>query len=322
MTEPTTVLHQILMRGGFSPVTKEKYRGIIDRWVAYAGADPTGWTRDAAQDWYDSLLEGGLKVQSANQYLSSLRYVSRWYATKSGGVDFAIVQTQRGKKGQKRTSSEAPVLGEEEIATLLMRTAIGEPADMRDFAMIVVALETGMRRISLRGMDLGAFKQRAGYTLVTVPIKGAGGEETFDVPLSDVATAALGPWLDWLRDKPRRVKDGPVFRHVSKNHLDADPLSLTAINDIVAARASDAGIRHVNPHMFRHTFITSRTNAGHSPIAIAEITGHKPSAIVVDGTRIKLGAMSTYMHGDVEKIRNSTPAWLSQLVYSITRRRS
>lgn len=317
-----TVLHQILNRAGFSPVTKEKYRAIIDRWIAYAGPNPASWTRDAAQDWYDSLLEGGLMVQSANQYLSSLRYVSRWYATKSGGIDFAIVQTQRGKKGQKRESSEAPVLGEDEIAALLTHTAIGEPADFRDFALIVVALETGMRRMSLRGMGLAGFKQRAGYTVATVPIKGAGGEETFDVPLSDVAMSALGAWLDWLRDKPRRVKDGPVFRHVSKNQLDDDPLSLTAINDIVAARASAAGIRHVNPHMFRHTFITSRTTAGFNPMEIAAITGHKPSAIVVDGTRIKLGAMSTYMHGDVEKIRNSTPAWLADLVYSITRRRS
>jgi integrase len=317
-----TVLHQILKRAGFSAVTKEKYRGVIDRWIAYAGADPKGWTRDKAQDWYDSLLDE-VTVQSANQYFASLRYVSRWYATRGNdpNLDFAIVQKQRGKKGGGRRSS--PVLGEEEIATLLAKT-MGDmaPVDLRDFAMFVLALETGMRRMSLRGLNLQAIEYVAakGYTVATVPIKGAGGEETFDVPLSDTALEAMKPWRAWLADKPRRVKEGPVFRHVSKNHLDAEPLSLTGINDIVAARAMAANLRHVHPHMFRHTFITSRTIAGLTPLEISTITGHKPGAITVDGVKIKLGAMGTYMHAQANKARNSTPAWLADLVNQLVRR--
>lgn len=317
-----TILHQILKRAGFSAVTKEKYRGVIDRWIAYAGADPKGWTRERAQDWYDALLDE-ITIPSANQYLASLRYVSKWYATRNNdpGLDFAIVQKQRGKKGGGRSSS--PVLGEEEIATLLAKTmGMMTPVDLRDFAMFVVALETGMRRMSLRGMNLQAIKYAAakGYTIATVPIKGAGGEEIFDVPLSDTALEALKPWSAWLADKPRRVKEGPVFRHVSKNHLDAEPLSLTGINDIVAGRALAAGLRHVNPHMFRHTFITSRTIAGLTPLEIGTITGHKPGAITVDGMKIKLGAMGVYMHAQADKARNSTPAWLADLVGQLVRR--
>ncbi|HSN25113.1 MAG TPA: site-specific integrase [Kofleriaceae bacterium] len=316
-----TVLHQILSRAGFSPVTREKYRGVINRWIAYAGSDPKGWTREKAQDFYDALLDE-VTVPSANQYMASLRYVSKWYATRSGdpNLDFAIVQRQRGKGGRRPAS---PVLGEEEIATLLTKTmGAMRPVDLRDFAMFVVALETGMRRMSLRGMMLQAITYVAtkGYTIAHVPIKGAGGEEFFDVPLSDTALEAMKPWRAWLADRPRKLKEGPVFRHVSGATVDDEPPSLTGINDIVAARAIEAGLRHINPHMFRHTFITSRTIAGLTPLEIGTITGHKPGAITVDGVKIQLGAMGTYMHAQADKARNSTPAWLADLVNQLVRR--
>lgn len=321
MTPPVTVLHEILKRSGFSAVTKEKYRGVIDRWISYAGADPKSWTRERAQDFYDALLDE-VSVPSANQYMASLRYVSKWYATRNGNpaLDFAIVQRQRGKGSKKKDS---PVLGEEEIAILLNKTmGAMQPVDLRDFAMFVVALETGMRRMSLRGMMLQAITYVAtkGYTIAHVPIKGAGGEEMFDVPLSDTALEAMKPWRAWLADKPRKLKEGPVFRHVSGSRADDEAPSLTGINDIVAARALAAGLRHINPHMFRHTFITSRTIAGLTPLEIGTITGHKPGAITVDGVKIQLGAMGTYMHAQADKARNSTPAFLADLVYQLVRR--
>lgn len=320
-----SVLHQILDRAGFSPVTKGNYEHVIDRWIEFAGADPIGWTRDKAQEFYDQMIDGGLAVQSANVYIASLRYVSRWYATKSGGIDFAIVQRQRGKKGNTRAAlGEEPTISADELRAMLETCRGGSTLDLRDFALMVTAIETGMRRMSLRGMLLELTRVTKESPASVVPIKGPGGEETFAVPLSDTAWIALTPWLAWLRGQ--KVKLGPVFRRLSARvvrdqrmfELGDDALSSTGINELIEARAAAAGIRHINPHKFRHTFITWRTAAGLNPLQISAITGHKVSIVAVEGVSMRIGDMRTYFHADINRIRNTTPAWLVELAKEIT----
>lgn len=311
-----SVLHQILDRAGFSPVTKRNYARVIERWIDFAGADPAGWTPEAAQAFYDQLLDGGLTARTANVYLAGLRYVSKWYATRTHGIDFAVVQKQRGLKGRTKQGATRryDILTPEEITALLTTCRAREPVDLRDLAMLVVGLETGMRRMSLQGFRFEGLTH-ASYPGVTVPIKGPGGEETYNVPLSDTTMLALDPWLAWLRSK--KIAAGAVFRRVVKHGgklTIGDDLTMTGINEIIGARSKAAGIRHVNPHLLRHTFVSTRTIAGFTPLQIGVITGHKPGSVTVDGVRINLGGMQAYIHSDVEPIRNSTPTWLRELV--------
>ncbi len=312
-----SVLHQILERSGFSPITKRNYGRIIDRWVDFAGADPNGWNPDKAQAFYDQLIDGGLSPRSANVYLAGLRYVSKWHATKTHGIDFAVVQKQRGLKGHSKQgeSRRYDILTPEEI-TALVETCRGKsPVDLRDLAMLVIGLETGMRRMSLRGLSFEGMR-RTSYPSVVVPIKGPGGEETYNVPLSDTAALALAPWVAWAQSK--KIGKGAVFRRLTRNANKpptiGDSLTDTGINEIVAARSDAAGIRHVNPHLLRHTFISTRIIAGFNTLQIGVITGHKPGTITVDGLRMNLGGMQAYIHHEVEPIRNSTPPWLAELV--------
>jgi integrase len=316
-----SALHQILDRSGLSPVTKEKYTLVIDRWIEFAGAEPVGWTLDKAQAFYDQLVAGGVKPTSANTYLASLRYVSKWYAKRTGSVDFAHVQKQRGKKGAKQGEAEdksVPLTRDE--AEKLLRAAHGDQAsNVRDFAMLVLALETGMRRMSLQGCQLSGISHSRGYPTITVPIKGPGGEETFTVPLSNSAWLALDAWIR----RSGAAASSLFVRLVPRNHGGirveeiGEVVSLTGINEIVAARSRMASIRHVNPHLLRHTFISWREQAGLTPFDIAEITGHKVSTVVVQGASMNVGAMGGYIHRDVNAIRNSTPAWLAQLVEEV-----
>lgn len=314
-----SVLHQILSRSGFSSVTKHNYARIIDRWISFAGTDPSGWTPENAQAFYDQLIDGGLSTQSANVYLAGLRYVSKWYATKTGGVDFAVVQKQRGQKGRSKQGQtrRQTILNPEEITALIETCRAKTPIDLRDLAMLVVALETGMRRMSLRGFKLENMTHTT-YPAVTVPIKGPGGEETYNVPLSDTSMLALEPWIAWLKSK--KIVDGLVFRRLAKfndRSVVGSALTLTGVNEIVESRSKAAGIRHINPHLLRHTFVSSRIIAGFTPLQIGVITGHKPGTITIDGMRVHLSGMQAYIHPDVEPIRNSTPAWLARLVERI-----
>lgn len=324
MNRPRCVLDDILDRGDFSPVTRTQYERVIGMWVTFAGATPAGWTRLTAQRFYDSLLAEGTKAKTANLYIASLRYVSKWYATQYGGEDFAVVQT-RSSEALGELSAPRRALKPDEVRDLLetcedsLIPIAKRPVDRRDRALLITGLETGMRRISLAGMRLENIHKRP-YPFATVPIKGRGGRATFDVPLSDTALLAISDWAGWLAG--RGVKQGPVFPTLhagldKKGGRYFEPgltsLSLMRIYDLVTARGKAAGLKHVHPHLMRHTFVTWRKAEGLDVLAIASITGHKLN------TEAK--GLSPYFDLKAlgETARQSTPPWFAEYVRGLIR---
>jgi len=208
-------------------------------------------------------------------------------------------------------------LSPEQAQRLLATCDDNGPIDLRDRAMFVVGLETGMRRMSLAGMMLETIRaSHEGYPVAPVPIKGSG-VALYPVPLSDTAIIALEPWRAWLRKQ--KITKGPVFRGLTKR-LDSrtgktiyevgEGLALVSIYKIVEHRAKQAGLEHVSPHIFRSTFIAWRIEAGLTPFQIAAVTGHKI------GNLPGMAGMSKYIDaarlGD--SARTSTPTWLADLL--------
>lgn len=312
MTEPASELHKIVLNAhDIAPATRDHYLRDLDQWIAFAGMSPKGWTRRKAAEFYNSLLARPMKPQSANRLMAGIAYASRWWAHYENDekLDFAHVQTARAK-GQKVQEA----LSEDEARRLLEtcdKTLIG----IRDFALLVVGLETGMRRMSLESMTiedtlLGP-STRSPYPAAFVELKG---KDPTWVPLSDVAVLALRPWLADLDYSG--VHEGPLFRpfrrHVGKRTTtliaEAKQLSRSAIGKIFDERAAAAGLRHINPHLLRHTFVTWRAAAGLAPHEIAAITHHDLGKAI--------GTLGGYMDARAigGQVRNRAPAWLADLV--------
>jgi integrase len=309
-----TILHQIVKTSlRLSKKTRTDYLRDIDLWIDFAGTNPAGWTRYRAQEFYNHLLER-MKPQSANRIMAALAHASSWWAKKENQPElhFAVVQTAPDDDKAPRRA-----LTHDEAITLLATCAAGSPIDLRDRAMFVVGLETGMRRMSLQGMTLETIKNaREGYPVAPVPIKGSG-DTLYPVPLSDTAVAALAPWRAWLRKQ--KVTTGSVFRSLHRKiargtgRLDynvGEGLSLVSIYKIVERRAEKCGLEHMHPHIFRNTFVTWRMVAGLTPYQIAAITGHKMANLP------GLAGMGVYIDPARlgEEARRSTPGWLSKLV--------
>lgn len=295
------------------PSTRNKFMRDLNAWIIFAGVDPKNWTPANAQAFYNSLIARGLKAQSANRLLASVAYASRWWAQQLNKPELDFVRIRHA-----RVSGKLPKHGlSPEQCEALVKACIGPTAyDKRDLAMIVVGLETGMRSMSLASMECGTTDERS----TMVAMKGA--VDRVAVPLSDAAGVALGAWLPRLNRISRVLGwRAAVFQPIQSRIAvgDADgacaltagdkPLSPSAIAKIVDSRAQRAGIGHVNPHMFRHTFITDRVQRGYQPHEIASMTAHK----------LPLGALGGYMDMQAigEKIRNSTPAWLTTLINTL-----
>lgn len=290
------------------PSTKDTYLKDVKRFVAFAGADPKNWTRERTQEFYTELL-AAMKPQSANRVMASLRFVGNWYATQKAdaGLDFSQIQLAHNKI-QAREALEP------EEAKALLGTCGVDPPGIRDFALMVVGLETGMRRMSLASMDW-ATTELTDAPRTSVVTKGR--DELQVVPLSPTAVAALRPWRLW--SAVRGHDHGPVFAAIRGSIVSRDnrfvvadeALSDQGIYAIVTQRAKAAGLRHVHPHLFRHSCITWRAEAGVPSQVIAALSGHR---LPKDG----LGTMFRYIDKGsapiIEQARASTPAWLAEFV--------
>ncbi len=309
----TSALHQVVEQSHSLAVsTKARYLRDLNAWTMFAGAEPSGWTRKKVHDFYSSMLLRGLKPQSANRVLASVQYASKWWATNEGNpaLDFAKqIQTAPPKRKAKREA-----LTEAEATDLLgpMLYERDSAIDARDLAMLVLMLETGMRRMSLQSMQIETTsivwdENEPPHALVL--IKG-GNEEPFNVPLTDACVVALRPWLGYLARN--HVRHGPVFRSLWRKGdayvIHETAIGRNAIASMVTDRALAVGIkRSIHPHLFRHTFVTWRMGAGYSPHDVAAMTGHKLKGLGALGGYIDISAYR-------ERIRTSTPPFLRNLL--------
>lgn len=316
----TSILHKILERSNHSPVTRDKYSRIIDQWITFAGSDPKSWTAATAQAFYDSMLDRGVSVRSANVTIASLAYVSKWYARQHGGVDFAVVQTKAAgkvKHGFGRVSSDDDedssirprrALTEAEARQLLGACSSTTLIGQRDWTMLVIGLETGMRRKSLEGCRFSNLKIGT-FPTITVPIKGSGGDVTYQVPLSDTAFAAI---KQWQTDLAAGDAVFPAFRRslagTGLQFTPVGPLSSSAIAKTIVGLGRSCSLQ-VHPHILRHTFVTWREMAGLNAVQIASITGHQ-------ALPVEYRNMDAYidMAAIAASARNATPKWLAEYV--------
>ena len=196
-------------------------------------------------EWRDERLAAGISGQTIRNDLSVLSHVFKIARTEWGmaGLRNPCDDVRRPKGSRPRTRR----LETGEEAALL------KVADPVWKALIVLAIETGMRRGELLGLTWDRIDQRGG--VVHLPdTKNSTGR---DVPLSPAALKAL-------KALPRQI-DGSVF-----------PLSLNDHGNRWRTLAKSAGITGLTFHDLRHEATSRFVESGRWNMAeIAAITGHK-----------------------------------------------
>ena len=203
----------------------------------------------------------------------------------------------------------------EEQAQRLVATASAyqhprdQPRALRDRALCVVGLETGMRRMSLESMLLERTGMgKNGFAISEVKLKGMPASYRFPVPLSTAALAALEPWVAFLRQNG--ITKGPIWRSLQKRIGGVKigkGFTSQAIYDVVVKHAKTAKIDILTPHIFRHTFISWRLDANWTPQQVAAVTGHQ-----LPMGQGNIGAMHKYADPKMfgPRVSTATPEWL------------
>jgi integrase len=241
--------------------TKQTYRSILERYHAVYGDHISV---ASVQAWLDSLNCG---ASTKRLYVAALKHADQRLVLTHHRAPAIRDQTfsvgrARGRRPQPRA------LGLSEIQALLGTCQGRDPLEVRDRAILGLFLTTGMRHGALCKLNRPDVDLRR--KMVRIYLKG--GSEHL-APLSQEASGYLKPWLGWKPQVTWQVAPdpvGPLFVELQSYRR----LAYRSVAAVVARRASQAGIGHLEVHELRHTMITRARLAGWSALEIAAVTGH------------------------------------------------
>lgn len=133
----------------------------------------------------------------------------------------------------------------------------------RDRAIVLLLLDTGLRASELINLDVKDYNQNQG----SLTIRHGKGNKSRNVYPGDTARSAIWKYLAGRDDaKPT----APLFVSRSGRRMDR-----TNLGHLLQRAGQRAGVDHVHPHRFRHTFAITFLRNGGNVLALQAILGHE-----------------------------------------------
>ena len=201
-----------------------------------------------------------ISITTINNYIRNLKAFYSWfsYDTNTRNPMERVKQLQN-----ERTSQE--YLTDEELTKLCRNFDLSYFAEHRDYTIIMLLLDTGMRigeclNIELKDLNM---KER----MITLPAENTKGRKTRCVFFSVKTERIL---QKWLRFKDRYSESEFLF-HAKKG----TPLVVTSFESNLRKYLARAGIeRSYSPHALRNNFAKRALMAGMDIYTLSRILGH------------------------------------------------
>lgn len=193
--------------------TRERYLRDLDTFIEFAGDDPKAWTPGMLKA-YEHRLADRLAPASVKRSLSSVRSALRLIEDPHGLTDEQVAKLLA-------TCERDPQMSHGVDAVYV--------ADLRDRAIITLALECGLQSSELRALRIES---------VLVELDGK---------LTRAARDALAPWMVWLLGF---ITEGALFCPLQTTRPHG-AISGAGIQKMLDARGERAGIGHVDVQMLR-----------------------------------------------------------------------
>jgi len=184
---------------------------------------------------------------------------------------------------EKRYDAKAMTfLDQREVEALLAAPDEATWAGRRDHALLVVALQTGLRLSELTGLCCGDVHLGPG---AHVTCRGKGRKERA-TPLRRDGVAVVQAWLGERKGESSH----PLFPSLRANALSADAVQRLVAKHVRRAQEDCPSLakKHVTPHTLRHTCAMTLLEAGNDVAVIGLFLGHE-----------KLESTQVYLHGDM-----------------------
>ncbi len=177
------------------------------------------------------------------------------------------------------------VLGYSEVRRLLQQPRGGDPAALRDRALLELMYACGLRASETVGLEVTDLDLRRGF----LRAHGKGSKERI-VPLGRAAAAAVRRYLASAR--PRLVGSRPERKLLV--NMRGGALTRQGLYKIIRRHAKAAGLEgRMSPHTLRHTFATHLLSGGCDLRSLQEMLGHAD-----------IGTTQMYTHLSSEEIKD------------------
>lgn len=239
-------------------------------------------------------LEQSRKIspRSRNLRLTAIRSFFRYLAYEVP-THSAQIQRVLAIPGKRFSRSLIAFLSREEAEALLRAPSLATWSGRRDHALMLLALQTGLRLSELTGL------QRTDLILTSgahVRVIGKGRKERC-TPLARRTVAVLKEWFK----EPARGTDNLVFTNAQGGRLSPDGVQYIVAKHVATASVQRSSLskKRVTPHVFRHTAAMELLLAGVDRTVIALWLGHES----IETTQVYLDANLAMKEAALEKIR-------------------
>ena len=212
--------------------------------------------------------EGRLSGHTINDYLRALRSFWSW-AQAEGYIHKNPFSLLKIPKAPKRL---IPSFATEQLAGLIEAVEVSTAQGQRDYTMILLLVDTGLRVSELTGLKV----DDVNLERRTLKVWGKGAKERI-VPFGVRAQKALLRYFNFHRSEPATPLTREFFLTDS-----GEPLKARRVQAIIRHYGEKAGIKGIrcSPHTLRHTAAVMWIRNGGDVFSLQQILGHSSLEMV------------------------------------------
>jgi len=221
----------------------------------------------------------GVTARTRNLRLTAVHSFFRYAAFEAPSTS-AHIQRILAIPAKSFTRALVPFLRRQEVDALLAAPDQRTWSGRRDHALILLAVQTGLRLSELTSLQREDLHVGTG---AHVRVVGKGRKERC-TPLSKNTRAVLAAWVR----EPPLAPDQPLFPNARGGRLSAHGVHYVLAKHVAAASDLCPSLKHkrVSPHVLRHTTAMDLLQEGTEQIAIALWLGHES----IETTQVYLDA--------------------------------
>ncbi len=252
-----------------SPRTVVSYLEAHGRLGAFLGAqgmpqEPRHICREHIEAFLIDLRgQGHRPATVANRY-RSLQQWFRWLLDE-GEISVSPMARMRTPRVPEE---HKPILTDEQVRALLQACAGSDFTARRDMALMMLLFDTGLRRFEASG----ALLEQLHLDEQCVVVHGKGARDR---------VVGYGVRTVRILDRYLRVRATHPYAHSPRLFIgQRGHVTESGVHQIVETRAAQAGVGHVSPHMFRHTYAHLFLEAGGQEADLMEQAGWRSRQMV------------------------------------------
>lgn len=201
-----------------------------------------------------------LSPRTVQCHARALKAFSSWLHAESYTNDNRLTNLKLPKAPAKIVEPLTP----EEIKVIINAINKNSPTGLRNHAVLVTMLDTGLRASEAANIKLGQVNFEAGY----IKVMGKGSKERI-VPIGKVAQKALWQYITLVRPKPVTDDCDNLFLSSCGR-----PITVNTIKLMCSRLAKASYIVRLHAHLCRHTFAINYLLNGGDIFSLQAILGH------------------------------------------------